>query len=107
MYIYTGGNLLAVPPMNQTIMEGEPVQLTCVTKEEDVTVTWMKDGVALSELAELNERSKIESEGSLSITATNMADLGLFTCEVLNKKGEKQTASAFLNVQCKLFCYEV
>ncbi|XP_054260540.1 protein borderless-like [Macrosteles quadrilineatus] len=93
-----GGNLLTIPPTNQTIMEGKAVELTCVSKEADFSISWYKDGVLLSELPELLARSWVAPQGSLTIRQTNMADLGLYTCEVVNQMGEKQAASAYLNV---------
>lgn len=96
-----GGNLLTVPPTNQSVMEGESAHLTCVTKDKEAVVSWFKDGVALSELHELSERSWVGPEGSLTIRSTNMDDLGHYTCEVVNRKQERQSAGAYLNVQYK------
>lgn len=89
------------PPTNQTVMEGESAVLTCETKDKEAVVSWYKDGVALSELQELTERSWIGPEGTLTIRSANMEDLGHYVCEVTNKKQERQSAGAYLNVQCK------
>lgn len=85
-------------------MEGESAHFPCITKEKSSTVIWIKDGVPLSELqSNLTSRSFVGTEGSLTISPTAMGDLGEFTCEVTSSNGEKQTASAFLNVQCEYF----
>lgn len=63
----------------------------------------LKDGVELSELPELLSRSWVAPEGSLTIRQTSMTDLGSYVCEVFNSKGERQAASAYLNVTCKSF----
>lgn len=97
-----GGNLIAIPPINQTALEGESAHFPCVTKDKTSTVVWMKDGVPLSEIQyNLTVRSFVNSDGSLTISPTAMGDLGEFTCEVTSTDGEKQTARAFLDVQYK------
>ncbi|XP_071454902.1 protein borderless isoform X3 [Hetaerina americana] len=96
-----GGTLLAIPPINQTTMEGESAHFKCVTKEEGATVTWYKDGVQFSELPSLSSRSRISSDGSLTISPTDMGDPGYYNCEVTNEMGEKQSAGAHLNVEYK------
>lgn len=41
-----------------------------------------------------------ENDGSLAIYPTKMTDLGEYECVVQNRAGEKQSAKAYLNVQC-------
>nr|CAD7574650.1 unnamed protein product [Timema californicum] len=96
-----GGTLLAIPPINQTTLEGEPAHFPCVTKDRDGRVTWYKDGVPLSELPDLEERSTVSQEGSLTIQETDIDDPGEYHCVVTNSLGERQTAGAFLNVLYK------
>ncbi|CAG2065687.1 unnamed protein product, partial [Timema podura] len=91
------GTLLAIPPINQTTLEGEPAHFPCVTKDRDGRVTWYKDGVPLSELPDLEERSTVSQEGSLTIQETDIDDPGEYHCVVTNSLGERQTAGAFLN----------
>ncbi|KAB0799512.1 hypothetical protein PPYR_07392 [Photinus pyralis] len=97
----TGGNLLEIPPINQTVLEGEDVQFTCITRENGVEIRWFKDGVLLTELANILQRSHVESDGSLSIRATEMGDSGEYICEAVNYLKESQSAKAYLDVQYK------
>ena len=97
-----GGNVIAIPPINQTTIEGEIARFPCCTKENTSNVVWKKDGVRLSHKNHnFPERYSLDTEGTLTISPTMMDDSGEFTCEATNYKGEKQSASAFLNVQCK------
>ena len=98
-----GGSLIKIPPVNLTIMEGDPAFFHCVTKFPDLSyATWYKDGISLNDLHDLAQRSSIAADGSLTITPTVMTDLGEFVCVVLTPEGEDQSARAFLNIQCKL-----
>ncbi|KAK6636139.1 hypothetical protein RUM43_009791 [Polyplax serrata] len=96
------GNVIAIPPINQTTVEGEAARFPCLTKENSSTVVWKKDGVRLSNRNHnFPVRYTLNSEGTLTISPTVMDDLGEFTCEATNSQGEQQSASAFLNVQYK------
>ncbi|KAF5301468.1 hypothetical protein FQA39_LY02197 [Lamprigera yunnana] len=97
----SGGNLLEIPPINQTVMEGEDVHFTCITRELGVEIRWFKDGIPISELDNIYRRSKIDNEGSLTIRSTEMGDLGEYLCEAVNYLKESQSAKAYLNVQYK------
>lgn len=46
----TGEHLMAIPPVNKTVMEGETVNFACVTKDSNYVVTWYRDGVEISNL---------------------------------------------------------
>lgn len=63
---------------------------------------WYKDGVALTDMHDLVQRSLMGPDGSLSIDPTMMSDLGEYVCIVKNSEGEEQSARAYLNIQCKL-----
>lgn len=43
-----GENLLAVPPVNRTVMEGESVRFDCVAKGEKSVVSWFREGVKIT-----------------------------------------------------------
>lgn len=62
---------------------------------------WYKDGVALTDMHDLVQRSLMGPDGSLSIDPTMMSDLGEYVCVVKNSEGEEQSARAYLNIQCK------
>lgn len=95
------GSLIKIPPINQTVMEGELAFFHCVTKYPDLSLAnWFKDGVPLTDLFDLSQRSIIGSDGSLSINPTAMTDLGEYVCIVRSADGEEQEARAFLNIQC-------
>lgn len=49
-YGILGENLLAVPPVNKTVMEGEIVDFQCVTKDPNMIMTWLRDGIEIPEL---------------------------------------------------------
>lgn len=54
----------------------------------------------VKEINDLSHRSWINQEGTLTIRPTAMGDLGEYECEATDLDGEKQSAKAFLNVQC-------
>lgn len=96
------GSLIKIPPINQTVMEGEMAFFHCVTKEPELShATWYKDGIAISDLDDLSQRSLITSDGSLTINPTVMTDLGEYVCIVHSIENDEQEARAYLNVQCK------
>lgn len=95
------GSLIRIPPINQTVMESEPAFFHCVTKEPDLMfASWYKDGIAVSDLYDLSQRSVISSDGSLTINPTVMTDLGEYMCKVHSVENDEQEARAYLNVQC-------
>ncbi|XP_076655189.1 borderless isoform X2 [Halictus rubicundus] len=96
-----GENLLAVPPVNRTIMEGEPAEFDCVAKGEKSTVTWFREGTEVTEIEDFRRRASVSENGTLTIKSALMGDLGLYTCTVTGETGEQQSSSAYLNVQYK------
>ncbi|EAT33261.1 AAEL014457-PA, partial [Aedes aegypti] len=95
-----GGTLLKIPPVNSTVLEGDPAFFHCTAQNpETMFVEWYKDGVPLLEMYDLINRSTFGPDGSLTILPTQMSDLGYYTCLVRNKANDTQDASAFLNVQ--------
>lgn len=100
---------MKIPPINMTVMEGDPAHFNCVKKSQDYLVTWYKDGVPLTEfsMADIFHRSTIAPDGSLLISPTSMGDLGEYKCEVKDLNGDFQTAKAFLDVQCEFIEIEV
>lgn len=97
---YIGGALLAIPPINQTTLEGEEAKFNCDTKEKETVVTWYKDNIPIKNLSDIYQRSWITEENTLIIRPTSMSDLGEYKCIAENDDGESQTATAYLNVQC-------
>lgn len=96
-------NLLKVPPINLTVMEGEDAFFHCTMKHPDTSkVIWRQSGILLSDLPHVNSRSKIMPDGNLLISPTTMTDIGEYFCEITDElRNEKQIARAYLNVQCK------
>lgn len=92
-----------MPPTNQTKLEGEKVQFNCEAKAQpgNVTVKWFREGAPVKELASLETRVTIRRDGSLVINPVSSDDSGQYLCEVSNGIGEPQSASAYLNVECK------
>ncbi|CAL7934633.1 unnamed protein product [Xylocopa violacea] len=96
-----GETLLAVPPVNKTVMEGESVSFDCVAKGEKSVVSWLRENEEITEIADLKRRASIAEDGTLTINAAAMGDLGEYTCVVVGETGNQQSVSAFLNVQYK------
>ncbi|OXU19625.1 hypothetical protein TSAR_016370 [Trichomalopsis sarcophagae] len=94
-----GETLLAVPPINKTVMEGDSVAFDCVAKNNKSTVAWYREGVEIDKQQDLRERVVISPDGTLTIEPTLMGDLGEYGCTVTNEYGDTQSASAYLNVQ--------
>lgn len=97
-----GGSLITVPPINETVLEGQAAKLKCVSKMFNALITWYKDNVPINEINDFKDRIHVLSEGSLNILNTKMKDSGYYSCEISNESGAKQAAGAYLNVQCKL-----
>ncbi|CAD6233973.1 GSCOCG00007436001-RA-CDS [Cotesia congregata] len=97
----SGENLLAIPPVNKTVMEGEIVEFQCVTKIPNMIVTWLRDGIEIPEVEDLRDRASVDDNGTLIIRPSAIGDLGEYTCIVTDNVGDQQSASAFLNVQYK------
>lgn len=96
------GSLIKIPPINQTVMEGEMAYFHCVTKEPDLShALWYKDGIPINDLEDLSMRSVVTSDGSLTINPTIMTDLGEYVCIVRSVENDEQEAKAYLNVQCE------
>ncbi|XP_055713087.1 protein borderless [Phlebotomus papatasi] len=96
-------NLLKVPPINLTVMEGEDAFFHCTMKHPDTSkVIWRQSGILLSDLPHVNSRSKVMPDGNLLISPTTMTDIGEYFCEITDElRNEKQIARAYLNVQYK------
>ncbi|XP_035721778.1 protein borderless-like isoform X1 [Vespa mandarinia] len=96
-----GETLFTTPPVNKSVMEGEPVSFDCVVKDNSSTVTWFHESIEISQVKDLERRASIKENGTLVIKSTLMSDLGEYTCGVTGWNGNQQNASAFLNVQYK------
>lgn len=92
-----------MPPTNQTKLEGEKVQFSCEAKAlpGNVTVKWFREGAPVAEVAALETRVTIRRDGALVINPVAADDSGQYLCEVSNGIGDPQSASAYLNVECK------
>ncbi|XP_043252746.1 protein borderless isoform X3 [Colletes gigas] len=96
-----GKTLLAIPPVNRTVMEGESVNFHCVFRGEKSIVSWFREGTEITKIEDFKRRATIAEDGALVINPAAMGDLGEYTCVVTGETGEQQSASAFLNVQFK------
>lgn len=67
-----------------------------------MTVKWFREGAPVKELAALETRVTIRKDGSLIINPVIPDDSGQYLCEVSNGIGEPQSASAYLDVECKI-----
>lgn len=69
----------------------------------NVTVRWFREGSPVREVAALETRITIRKDGSLIINPVSADDSGQYTCEVSNGIGDPQSATAYLNVECKYY----
>lgn len=67
----------------------------------NVTVRWFREGSPVREIASLETRTTIRKDGSLVINPVSADDSGQYLCEVTNGIGDPQSASAYLNIECK------
>ncbi|KAL5244572.1 hypothetical protein ACI65C_011982 [Semiaphis heraclei] len=95
-----GGDVMSIPPINQTRMEHESVHFSCVKEDPEFVVQWYKDGVPLDDLPFLSGRFLVTPEGSLDIYDAALNDNGFYSCRIISAKGTL-SAGAFLNVQYK------
>ncbi|XP_050432656.1 protein borderless isoform X2 [Adelges cooleyi] len=95
-----GGDIMSIPPINQTRMEHDSVHFTCVKEDPESIVQWYKDGIPLADLPYLKSRFHIAPEGSLDIYDAQLKDNGLYSCRIASGKGTL-LAGAYLNVQYK------
>lgn len=102
-YWVAGGAVITLPPTNQTKLEGERVEFTCEAKAlpGNVTVRWFREGAPVTEVSAMETRVTIKRDNSLVIQPASADDSGQYLCEVSNGIGDPQTASAYLNVECK------
>lgn len=92
---------MEIPPINQTIMEGEEAQFMCSPKDNTSKVTWYKDDIPISEYQALNQRTVKTEDGTLIIYPSEMTDTGEYRCIVTHPDGRTHNASASLDVQCE------
>lgn len=96
-----GETLFATPPVNKTVMEGEPVSFDCIAKDNASIVLWFQGNYNVLSIQDLKRRASVGEDGTLTINPSAMGDLGEYTCIVLTLNGDRRNASAFLNVQYK------
>lgn len=89
-----GGNLIASPPVNVTVVEGERAELECLPKEPEAVVQWRREG------APVGAGTEVLANGSLVVRHADSAHLGKYECVVQAPDGATQSAAAFLDVQC-------
>uniref|UniRef100_A0A1A9W0H3 Ig-like domain-containing protein n=1 Tax=Glossina brevipalpis TaxID=37001 RepID=A0A1A9W0H3_9MUSC len=90
-----GGSLIKIPPINQTLMEGQTAFFHCVMKYPDISMaSWYKDGVLLQDIPDLMRRSFMGPHGSLSIDPTMMSDYGEYECQVRNNENKAKVIYA-------------
>ncbi|KAF0758440.1 protein borderless-like isoform X1, partial [Aphis craccivora] len=83
----TGGDVMSIPPINQTRMEHESVHFSCVKEDPEFVVQWYKDGIPLDDLPFLNGRFLVTPEGSLDIYDAALNDNGFYSCRIVSEKG--------------------
>lgn len=101
--VAAGPAVITVPPSNQTRLEGDKVEFTCEAKGQpgNITVKWFREGSPVRELQQLESRVAVRRDGALVVNPVSADDAGQYLCEVSNGIGEPQSASAYLNVECR------
>ncbi|GAB0089249.1 Protein borderless [Sergentomyia squamirostris] len=96
-------NLLKVPPINLTVMEGEDAFFHCTVKYPDTSVVkWWQRGVLITTMPAVKNRVQIFKDGNMRISPTTMTDIGLYLCQIIDEnRNQKQIVRAYLNVQYK------
>lgn len=81
---------ITVPPLSQTIEEGDSLQLTCkASGRPSPTITWTKDG------------KQVATGETLNVPKSKRTDSGVYTCSADNNVGGPRTAQSVVTVQCK------
>ena len=90
------------PPRNTTKLQGDRVELVCEARAlpSNVTYRWFHDGQEIGHVPWQESRFVIKP-GMLVINPSVAEDSGHYTCEVSNGIGSPDTASAYLNIECK------
>ncbi|XP_050669688.1 protein borderless [Leptidea sinapis] len=89
-----GGNLIMSPPLNRTVVEGEHAELECLPRSPEWNVQWVREGGS-------QPAGQRAANGSLVLQAATSADRGWYECHVSAEDGQRQSASAFLDVHYK------
>lgn len=102
--IIAGPASITNSPRNLTKLEGEKAEFRCESKAlpSNITHKWFHNNVDIKSVTWLYDRVRIKSDGTLIINPTSAEDSGQFTCQVFNGIGLPESASAWLNVECKL-----
>ncbi|CAK1549311.1 unnamed protein product [Leptosia nina] len=96
-----GGNLIVTPPINRTVIEGESVELECTPRSPEWIVAWFREGESVHSLPALATRATLAPNGSLVLNRALATDLGHYECRVSTADGQRQSASAHLDVHYK------
>lgn len=86
-----------------TGIEDEPliINLKAEGNPADITYTWTKDGLPITQSGSATGTERIISEGPvLNITKLSRHDAGSYSCEALNSQGST-VAIISVTVQCK------
>ncbi|VVC98470.1 unnamed protein product [Leptidea sinapis] len=79
------------PPLNRTVVEGEHAELECLPRSPEWNVQWVREGGS-------QPAGQRAANGSLVLQAATSADRGWYECHVSAEDGQRQSASAFLDV---------
>ena len=82
---------------NQTILEGDNLQLTCeATGQPEPNITWTKGKPGNQGNTVVVQEGKV-----LTITNINRTDAGIFTCTAYNGFGRTESQAVYVNVTCE------
>lgn len=105
--LIAGSAVITVPPRNLTKLEGDKIEFVCEAKAlpSNVTYHWYQNGKDITTNSDYQTRFIVKKDGTLLINPVSAEDSGKYTCEVYNGIGTSDSASAWLNVECKATFY--
>ena len=101
--------MIIVPPVNVSRIEGDKAEIVCEARglPANVTFTWYRENHAVKSIPWLEARAQLKTNGTLVINPVQADDAGQYTCEATNGIGDPQRASAYLQVQCKIWFFSI
>ena len=96
IYLYLAPPEITSPPMSQRVKTGARLTLMCRTKapiDQDVTITWYKNGKRLTEA----------TGDSYTILSVEFRDQGLYRCKVFTRYCSVMSKAATVSLTGKIY----
>lgn len=89
--------------LRQTLSQNDSLEVPCVARgSPKPIVTWRKDGVLISEIANVRGRIYVDENNTLIIRQLKTSDAGVYLCNATNRAGTDLKVVS-LTVRCTLF----